>query len=183
VALRRRGGSEPPKVTLRSEDPFATAPADRRLDRRLRSRLVAPVTVWTAGSAPQRAGLTVSSILVAEGDPAVVLGLIDTLSDFYDMALERGRFVVHVLGAADRRLAGAFAGTYPGEPFDEVVTADGEFGPVVEGARHVVGCEFLGTTDVGFQALVCGRIRSVELSDSTPLVRYRGQYRLLSQVR
>jgi flavin reductase (DIM6/NTAB) family NADH-FMN oxidoreductase RutF len=170
-------------VTLRSEDPFATPAADRRMDRRLRSRLVAPVTVWTAGSAPQRAGLTVSSVLVAEGDPAVVLGLIDSLSDFYDLALERGRFVVHVLGAGDQRLAGVFAGTYPGDPFDEVVTVDGEFGPVVAGARHVVACEFLGSTDVGFQALVCGRIQSIELSDSSPLVRYRGQYRRLSQAR
>jgi 3-hydroxy-9,10-secoandrosta-1,3,5(10)-triene-9,17-dione monooxygenase reductase component len=183
VALRRRGEPEPPKVTLKVEDPFATPAGDRRMDRRLRARLVGPVTVWTAGSTPRRAGLTVSSMLVAEGDPAVVLGLIDPLADLYDLVIESGRFVVHVLAAGDRRLAGMFAGTYPVDPFEEVVTIDGEFGPVISGSRHVVGCNLLGSTEVGFQALVCGRIETIELSDSSPLVRYRGQYRKLSQER
>jgi 3-hydroxy-9,10-secoandrosta-1,3,5(10)-triene-9,17-dione monooxygenase reductase component len=170
-------------VTLSSEDPFATPPAERRIDRRLRARLVAPVTVWTAGAAPQRAGLTVSSMLVAEGDPAVVLGLVDPLSGLYDVLSERRRFVVHVLDAGDQRLAGMFAGTYPVDPFEEVVVIDGEFGPVISGARHIITCELLGTTDVGFQALALANIVAISLSDSSPLVRYRGQYRKLSQER
>ena len=179
----RKGGLEPPRVTVRSEDPFATPPADRRTDSRLRSRLVAPVTIWTAGSGAERGGLTVSSVLVAEGDPAGMLGLIDALSAVYDLILESRRFVVHVLATGDQRLAGMFAGTYPADPFEEVVTADSEFGPVISGSRHVVRCEFLGSTNIGFRALVCGRIEAIEISDVSPLVRYRGQYRKLSQDR
>jgi hypothetical protein len=41
----------------------------------------------------------------------------------------------------------------------------------------------LGTTDVGFQALALANIVAISLSDSSPLVRYRGQYRKLSQER
>ena len=174
-----------PRVTVRSEDPFATPRGERRVDARLRSRFAAPVTIWTAGAAPERAGLTVSSVLVAEGDPAVMLGLIDSLSDVYDFIVERGRFVVHVLHVGDQRLAGLFAGTYPADPFEEVDAVDGAFGPVIAGARHLISCEFLGSTDIGFRELVCGRIERIDLDpgDSSPLLRYRGQYRKLSPER
>jgi flavin reductase (DIM6/NTAB) family NADH-FMN oxidoreductase RutF len=153
------------------------------MDRRLRARLVSPVTVWTAGSPPRRAGITVSSVLVAEGDPALLFGLVDPLSDLYDVLVEQGRFVVHVLQAGDQRLAGMFAGAYPVDPFEEAVTADGKFGPVISGPRHVVGCHLVASEEVGFQTLVCGRIETIDLSDASPLVRYRGQYRKLSHER
>jgi hypothetical protein len=47
------------------DTPFAVPPERRSPARRLRGRLVAPVTVWTAGHPPGGAGLTVSSVLVA----------------------------------------------------------------------------------------------------------------------
>jgi flavin reductase (DIM6/NTAB) family NADH-FMN oxidoreductase RutF len=50
----------------------------------LRGRLVAPVTVWTAGQVPDGAGLTVSSVLVAEGQPARLLGLIAPTSALWE---------------------------------------------------------------------------------------------------
>jgi flavin reductase (DIM6/NTAB) family NADH-FMN oxidoreductase RutF len=78
------------------------------------------VTVWTAASLDRRAGLTVSSLLVAEGEPAEVLGLIDPLSELFDVLVERGAFVVHVLDHSDRRLAGMFAGEYPLDAIEEV---------------------------------------------------------------
>ena len=170
------------RTGLSPDDPFATPLEERRLDRRFRGRLVAPVTVWTAGSGDRRAGLTVSSLLVAEGEPAVVLGLIDPLSELFDVLVERGTFVVHVLEAADQRLAGIFAGAYPVNPFEEVETVSGEFGPVISGARHTLGCLFGGSEELGFQMLVRGRVDAFEiLADAVqPLVRYRGRYRRLS---
>ena len=57
--------------------------------RRLRGRLAAPVTLWTA---PGPAGLTVSSTLVADGEPGRLLGLIDEECDLW-AAVERGRAV------------------------------------------------------------------------------------------
>jgi len=41
----------------------------------------------------------------------------------------------------------------------------------------------LESTEVGFRALVGGRIEAIELSDSSPLVSYRGRYRNLSEPR
>src|SRR5687767_7984275 len=105
VMDRRRIGS----------DPFAVPIADRDRTRRFRGRLPYPVTVWTASASDGRAtGLTISSILVAEGDPPTVLGLVSPLSDVWDTITETRRFVVHVLSAGDRRLADDFAGRYPG---------------------------------------------------------------------
>jgi 3-hydroxy-9,10-secoandrosta-1,3,5(10)-triene-9,17-dione monooxygenase reductase component len=165
-----------------SGDPFATPEDERRLDRRLRGRLVAPVTVWTAGDRDRRAGLTVSSLLVAEGDPAEVLGLLDPLSELFDLLVERGSFLVHVLDAGDQRLAGMFGGAYPVDPFEEFETADGEFGPLLSGARQTVGCRLVGSEEVGFQMLVRGRIDELELVADLgqPLARYRGRYRRLA---
>jgi 3-hydroxy-9,10-secoandrosta-1,3,5(10)-triene-9,17-dione monooxygenase reductase component len=165
-----------------SVDPFATPLEDRRPDRRFRGRLVAPVTVWTAGAQDRRAGLTVSSMLVAEGDPAEAIGLLDPLSDLFDLVVERGSFVVHVLDASDQRLAGIFAGAYPVDPFEEVVTADGEFGPVISGVRHTLGCRLTGSEEAGFQILVRGRVELLDLVEDAapPLVRYRGRFRRLS---
>jgi len=167
---------------LSPDDPFATPLEERRLDRRFRGRLVAPVTVWTAGSRDRRAGLTVSSLLVAEGDPAEVLGLLDPLSELFDVLVERGSFVVHVLETADQRLAGMFAGTYPVDPFEEVDTVDGEFGPVISGTRHTLACRLDGSEELSFQILVRGRIEALEIvaGAGEPLVRYRGRYRKLS---
>ncbi len=173
--------SETPHLTLSFEDPFATPQELRRSDRRFRGRLVAPVTVWTAGSGDRRAGLTVSSLLLAEGDPAEVIGLLDPLSDVFDVIAESASFVVHILNAEDRRLAEMFAGAYPVDPFEEVEADDGEFGPVLVGMRSVLGCRLVASEEVGFQALVRGRIEAIQLAadGGRPLVRYRGRYRKL----
>jgi flavin reductase (DIM6/NTAB) family NADH-FMN oxidoreductase RutF len=166
---------------LSPDDPFATPLEERRLDRRFRGRLVAPVTVWTAGSGDRRAGLTVSSLLVAEGDPAEVLGLLDPLSELFDVLVERGSFVVHVLETADQRLAGMFAGAYPVDPFEEVNMVDGEFGPVISGTHHILGCRLGRSKELGFHMLVRGRIEALEIvaDAGQPLIRYQGCCRKL----
>jgi hypothetical protein len=55
-----------PGAQIHSSDPFATPEQDKSPVRRLRGRLASAVTLWTA---PGPAGLTVSSMLVADGDP------------------------------------------------------------------------------------------------------------------
>ncbi|MGH9171594.1 MAG: flavin reductase family protein [Acidimicrobiales bacterium] len=170
------------RIRLSYEDPFVTPASQRRQDRRFRGRLVAPVTVWTAGSGQHRAGLTVSSLLVAEGDPAVVIGLLDPLSALFEALVETNSFVVHVLDTSDRRLAAMFAGAYPVDAFEEVETTDGEFGPVINGTRHSLDCTFSGSEEVGFQALVRGRIAAATVVPDAgqPITRYHGRYRELS---
>src|SRR5689334_22712047 len=94
-----------PGGRIHSSDPFATPEEERSPIRRLRGRLAAPVTLWTA---PGPRGLTVSSMLVADGDPGRALGLIDGESDLWDAILESGYFAFMPLETGDRQMADRF---------------------------------------------------------------------------
>ena len=76
-------------------------------------------------------------MLVADGDPGRVLGLIDEESDLWE-ALERsGSFAVAPLGSTDRQLADRFAGLMPapGGLFAAGEWTATRYGPVPSGAR------------------------------------------------
>ncbi|HBW20721.1 MAG TPA: flavin reductase, partial [Actinobacteria bacterium] len=61
-------------------------------------------------------------------------------------------------------------------------TVDGEFGPVISGTRHRLGCRLDGSEELGFQMLVRGSIEALEIvaEAGQPLIRCRGRYRKLS---
>lgn len=166
-------------MTIHWTDPFAT-PEDRRLPvRRLRGRLAAPVTLWTA---PGPAGLTVSSVLVADGDPGAVLGLLDDESQVWAAIEESGRFAVVGLAEPDRQLADRFAGMLPapGGPFRIGSWRQTPYGPVPEGRDTWAGCRLAGSRRCGWGLLVEGRIETVEIGDPfEPLVHHRGRYHSL----
>ena len=63
-------------------NPFADPPHSRDPVRRFRGRLVAPVTIATAGTGRDKAGLTVSSLMIAEGEPGLVYLLVASTTDF-----------------------------------------------------------------------------------------------------
>ena len=185
MAVRPQGHSELSdddiRFRLRSDDPFATPAAERDPARRLRGQLVAPVTIWTAGDRARRAGLTVSSVLVAEGEPPLMLGLVGPLSDLLAVIVDTGRWLVHVLGQDDRRLAATFAGAFPGPdaPFGDLAVGYSDFGPVLPGARTTAGCRLAGTATVGWFELVQGAIEQVDAAAGAPLAYLRGRYRRL----
>ena len=171
-------GQEPIRVGM--QPPFAAPPERRDPARRLRGRLVAPVTVWTAGQLPGGAGLTVSSVLVAEGQPARLLGLIDPTSAFLEAMQETGAFVVHVLAAGDRALAERFSEVRPPirGPFERLHVAESPWGPVLEGDRPRAACRLAGSAPVGHGELVEGVIEQLELPDlEDPLAYLHGHYR------
>lgn len=175
-------GDEPGGFELRFEDPFATPPEWRDPARRLRGRLPAPVTVWTAGEGGRRAGLTVSSLVVAEGDPAVVLGLVSPTSELWDVIEATGTFVVHVLAEGDRHLADRFSGARPGlgGPFSDLEVEQTAYGPVLASVESRACCHLLDASPVGYQQLVRGSVGPVALAAITsPLLWYRGRYRRL----
>jgi flavin reductase (DIM6/NTAB) family NADH-FMN oxidoreductase RutF len=141
---------------------------------------VAPVTVWTAGQLPGGAGLTVSSVLVAQGEPARLLGLIDPTSALWEAAQETGAFVVHVLGIGDRALAERFSEVRPPirGPFEGLQVANSPWGPVLGGSRPRVACRLAGSAPVGHGELVEGVIEELELPDlDDPLAYLHGSYR------
>jgi flavin reductase (DIM6/NTAB) family NADH-FMN oxidoreductase RutF len=99
---------------------------------------VAPVILWSAGHPPGGAGLTVSSVLVAEGQPARLLGLIDPTSAFWEAMQKTRAFVVHVLAVGYRALAERFSEVRPPihSPFERLEVAESLWGPVLGGAAH-----------------------------------------------
>jgi 3-hydroxy-9,10-secoandrosta-1,3,5(10)-triene-9,17-dione monooxygenase reductase component len=170
----------PEPIRVGSQHPFAVPPERRDPARRLRGRLVAAVTVWTAGHPSTGAGLTVSSVLVAEGQPARLLGLIDPTSAFLEAMQEARAFVVHVLAAADRSLAERFSEVRPPVrgPFDRLEVAESPWGPVLGGKRPRAACRLAGSVTVGYAELVEGAIEQLELPDlEDPLAYLHGSYR------
>jgi len=167
-------------VSIHSEHPFTPPESERDPVRRLRGRIGGAVSLWTTGTAQGRAGLTVSSLLVAPGDPARVLGLVDPDSDFFDASTETGTAVVALLTWAHRDLADAFAGVAPapGGPFRTGTWRDTEWGPLLDGVSSWAGVRLEGAgQDVGWSVLLQGTVEHVEIGPETePLVHRRGRY-------
>ncbi|MBW6439897.1 flavin reductase family protein [Actinoplanes hulinensis] len=165
-----------PGGRIHSTDPFAVPDADKSQVRRLRGRFASTVTLWTA---PGPAGLTVSSAVVADGDPGRVLGLIDEESEFWAAASAAGRFAVTPLGLGDRQVADRFAGLFPapGGPFATGEWHQTEFGPVPAHAATWAGCRLTESRPCGWALLLDGVIERVETgSAGSPLIHYRGRY-------
>lgn len=169
-------------MTIHSEHPFETPEDDRDQLRRLRGRIGGAVSLWTAGQGLERAGLTVSSYLVATGDPGRVVGLLHPDSDLLDRLQDTGTAVVAMLRVRDERLAEAFAGTMPapGGPFRLAEWEQTEWGPRMVDAHTWAGVRLDPATvhEVGWSVLVEASVEHVVIgSDETPLVHRRGRYR------
>jgi flavin reductase (DIM6/NTAB) family NADH-FMN oxidoreductase RutF len=161
-------------VTIHTTHPFADAEPDPV--RRFRGRLGGAVSLWTSGEA----GLTVTSLMVANGDPAHVLALVDPDSDLRDALRETGRAVVGLLSWADRDLAEAFAGTAPapGGPFRQADFVASAHGPRLARAATYAEVSLVDETEVGWSVLVACRVdRAVVGDEDGPMLGHRrGRY-------
>ncbi|MFP5282511.1 MAG: flavin reductase family protein [Actinomycetes bacterium] len=172
-------------MSIHSAHPFVPPEGERAPLRRLRGRLPLPVTVWTTALRGRRAGWTVSSLLLADGEPPQVLGLVDEDSDLADLLPESGTVAVSLLDWSHRALAEVFAGLAPapGGPFRTAAWTATAWGPVLDGAPGWVGARIEpGTDRAGWSLLVRGRIEHIEVP-SVPtgeaLGYLRGRYRAL----
>jgi 3-hydroxy-9,10-secoandrosta-1,3,5(10)-triene-9,17-dione monooxygenase reductase component len=165
------------------ENPFVDPPEDRSPARRLRGRLPLPVTIWTANGENGPVGLTISSLVVADGEPPFVAGLVGETTDLFSAVERTGTFVIHVLDEDDARLAEIFAGLRPnpGGPFAGLETTDSEWGPVIASLGNRAFCKLSSTTDGGFQKLIAGTIEKIDIEElETPLAYFRGRFRRLA---
>jgi flavin reductase (DIM6/NTAB) family NADH-FMN oxidoreductase RutF len=169
------------RVTIHSDHPFLPPEDQRNQLRRLRGRLPAPVTVCTAYSSDRPAGLTVSSILVADGEPGRVLVLLDPDSELVAALRLSQTTVVNVLGWEHRQLADAFAGVTPapGGPFRLGEWEPSDWGPVLVGVQAWAGCRLVKPEprEVGWSLLVEAVIEHIHLDPAgPPLTHRRGRY-------
>ncbi len=141
--------------------------------------MAAAVTLWTAGAGDAAAGLTVSSMLVAGGQPWLVLGLLDPDADVAAVVESSGRAAISVLGWQHRALADGFAGLAPapGGPFRLGAWKPTPWGPVLQDALAEVGCRLTSLRQVGWSLLVEAEVEHVRLGeDVEPLLYRRGRY-------
>ena len=166
-------------MTIHSDHPFLEP--DRDPVRRLRGRLGGAVTLWTSGADDGRAGLTVTSVLVAAGEQGRVLALLDPDSDLAVTLEATGTAVVTVLTWDDRELAEAFAGTMPapGGAFRMAGFEATPWGPRLASATTWAGVRLEGRTEVGWSTLVTCVVDELAVGDGDspePLVHRRGRY-------
>ncbi len=164
-------------MTIHSDHPFSPGDTEKNAVRRLRGRLLSPVTVVATGTGRNRVGLTVSSLLVVDGDPGKVIVLVDPDSDFGEAAEVGVRAAVSLLESADEFLAEAFAGLAPapGGPFTLGDWVDSAWGPHL--ADHSwCGFEIEHVRPVGWSLELLGGIESVEIAGPGGLGHFRGRY-------
>jgi flavin reductase (DIM6/NTAB) family NADH-FMN oxidoreductase RutF len=174
------------QVTIHHSHPFAVGEQDRNPLRRFRGRMASPVSIWAASANGARAGWTLSSFLVADGDPGEVIGLIDEESPLVDVLRKSPTLTVNLLGWGQRALADAFAGVAPapGGPFSLTAWQDTDWGPVLESSLGWIGARLKPDSDhAGWGLLVRAEVERVEIpSDpAEDLMCYvRGRYRSLT---
>ncbi|WP_310529475.1 flavin reductase family protein [Nocardioides sp.] len=168
-------------MTIHSDHPFASPAGERDGARRLRGRLGGQVSLWTAGAGADRAGLTVSSLMVAVSEPSYVLGLLDPDSDLADRLRDgvAPRCVVQLLEWRHQDLAEKFAGQMPapGGLFAADHWLETAFGPRLADVETWADCVVHDIRDVGWSMEVTCRIGSATLGVvDDPLGHRRGRY-------
>ena len=166
-------------MTVHSEHPFLPPPEARDRVRQLRGRLVAPVTIVTAGED----GMTASAVLVMEGDPPRLAATINELADFREAVERTRKFVIQLATQEHRHLSDRFAeiSPSPGGLFHGLTVIETEWGPRIDGFDTWAGCTLESTFTVGYQILIVGMIDHLEVGDlAEPLVYFRGRYRKLA---
>jgi len=167
-------------VTIHTDHPFAGGEAEPL--RRFRGRMPAAVSVWVAERDGRRAGWTLSSFVVAQGEPGEVVGIVDEDSDFADLLEPGTPFTVNLLGWSHRSLADAFAGMAPapGGAFRLAEWQDTAWGPALADASAWLGARLTTAPDhAGWGLLVRAVIEHVEIAETPDpmLMVARGRYR------
>jgi len=152
-------------MTIHDTHPFADPEPEP--SRRLRGRLGGAVTLWTSGDGATRAGLTVTSVMLAQGPEPALLALLDPDADLTETLAAEETAVVSLLGWADRGLAEAFAGTAPapGGPFRAADFEQTAWGPRLASGTTWAGVRLVDERPQGWSSLVTCRLEHVEVGD------------------
>jgi flavin reductase (DIM6/NTAB) family NADH-FMN oxidoreductase RutF len=163
-------------MTIHSSHPFPSEPDPVR---RLRGRLGGAVTLWTSGAPDERTGLTVTSVLVAGGEPGRIVGLLDPDADLTERLLATGAGVVQLLSWRHRDLADAFAGVAPapGGAWRLGEWTQTPVGPRLDDAAGWAEVRVEQEQSLGWSTMVVCTFGEIELAeDDEPLVHRRGRY-------
>lgn len=166
-------------MTIHREHPFVPDPDARDQLRRFRGRLGPQVSLWTTGAGHAATGLTVSSMMIALGEPGHVLGLLDPDSDLADGLPVGAGVAVQLLAWRHRDAAEQFAGQMPapGGPLAVNPHTDTPWGPVLAHVGSWLGCRVTDRREVGWSLEVSAVVEQVTIGpDEDPLHHRRGRW-------
>lgn len=166
-------------MTIHTTHPFLEPEGDRDPVRRLRGRLGSAVSLWTAGTGADRAGLTITSWLVAGGHPGRLVALLDPDAELTETLLETRRGVIQLLRWEDRGLADAFAGVVPapGGPWRLAQWTETDHGPRLDQATTWATISVESDAEAGWSRLVTCTLEEIVIGDDDDVLTHRrGRY-------
>jgi flavin reductase (DIM6/NTAB) family NADH-FMN oxidoreductase RutF len=115
--------------------------------------------------------------MVGQGKPPVLAGVISPSTDLADaLSTSSAQFVVHLVGASQRRLAQHFAGELPAPP-ELLTTRLSPLGPVLEALGDRIFCRVTSGKPFGWSVLVEAEVTDVEVGGpSKALAWYHGAF-------
>ncbi len=123
-------------------------------------------------------GLTVSSLVVAPGEPGRLAGVVNPTTDLGDLFASGSAtaFTVHILGRGQRALARHFAGDVPA-PQGELRVEAGAAGLAIAGVSDRIYCHKATCHPFGWSLLVEAEVQAVELGErQVPLAWWSGAF-------
>ena len=161
---------------------FKMPDTDHALDLRHAMRHMAGgVSVITAGTGPERTGLTVTTATSLSMEPPTMLICVNRTASAWPVIREHGHFVVNILSAHQEEVAGRFAGRggvkgaarYDGAEWDRL--GSGVWG--LRGALATIECEVEEIIERHSHNIILGAVLSVTTGrDHDPLVYGHGRF-------
>ncbi|NOT55972.1 MAG: flavin reductase family protein [Deltaproteobacteria bacterium] len=140
------------------------------------------VTIITTKDATGKPfGLTANSYTSLSLDPPLVLVCVDKKVDCYACFDQSKVFVVNILSEGQDQLSTRFA-TKGIEKFEGVAVKQGSFGvPLLDGALGYLECKVTNGYEGGDHTIYVGEVQTASVSDSRPLLFFKGKYQKLPQ--
>lgn len=146
--------------------------------------LAGAVSIITVGSGTNRTGFTATSVSSFSAEPPTILVNLNRESSSWPVLRDAKSFAVNILADGQSAVADRFAGRggikgndrYVGWEWDRL--ENGTLG--LRSAVAVIECELEEAIERHSHAIILGRVRSVEITDTErPLLYWRGQYQQL----
>jgi flavin reductase (DIM6/NTAB) family NADH-FMN oxidoreductase RutF len=153
-------------------------PIDKNELRRVMGHFATGVTVITTLNKDGKIhGLTANAFSSVSLDPPLCLISVDKKAESYTSFEESRVFTVNILASDQEALSRKFA-VSGGNKFEGVAYRIGANGaPILEGALAYIECKLYAAYDGGDHTIYLGEVQQAEVTESKPLLFFRGGYR------
>ena len=136
------------------------------------------VTVVTSRAGEKTHGMTVSAFSSVSADPPLILVCANQASTTHSVIEEGGLFAVNILAEHQQDVSNVFASSkFEDSRLERVTWHAGETGvPVIDESLAALECKVRSAHREGSHTIYIGQVEHVHLTDSTPLLYYRGGY-------